>query len=36
MDCPYYEVDYCECRDCCECKTYHNLQEEQEVDDDDV
>ena len=18
-ECPYYEGDYCECRDCCEC-----------------
>ena len=27
IDCPYYQADYCECRDCCECECETNTTE---------
>ena len=30
MDCPYYDPDYCETRDCCEC----DYKEEEEEDEE--
>lgn len=30
MDCPYYEWDYCEIRDCEECEYYQETEVEDE------
>lgn len=29
MDCPYYDWETCECKDCCECDICKEMQEEE-------